>query len=82
MCIFQPLHYFRRIARIIGKMVNVCFTMKLYAVEAGLVDRYLVPVSMQAPKDTKKEDEVKTVGVKKKESFVFDLNYYLIKKKV
>ena len=57
----------------------------MYAVEAGLVDRYLVPVSMQAPRGKKPEWGEKATGRKKKvkeESFVFDLDYFLINKKV
>ncbi|KAI0233993.1 Cyclic nucleotide-binding domain-containing protein 2 [Lamellibrachia satsuma] len=79
-----PKQLFRRVAHIIARMVDVCYRMKMYAVEAGLVDRYLVPISMQAPRGKKQEGEEKATGKKKKvkeESFVFDLDYFLINKK-
>ena len=85
----QPIVLFRRIARIVAKMVTVCHTMKTYAVEAGLLDRYLVTVSMQAPRDDdkkkKKQGEVpgkEKEATKPEESFVFDLDYFLMNKKV
>ena len=85
----QPIVLFRRIARIVAKMVTVCHTMKTYAVEAGLLDRYLVTVSMQAPRDDdkkkKKQGEVpgkEKEVTKPEESFVFDLDYFLQNKKV
>ena len=65
--------------------------MKTYAVEAGLLDRYLVTVSIQAPRDDdkkkkKKKGEVPGKEMEKEketeESFVFDLDYFLMNKKV
>lgn len=39
-------------ARIVTRLVAACYTMRQYAVEAGLLDRYLVSVARQVTMET------------------------------
>lgn len=42
---FQPLEVWRRIARIVRMLCAVCIALRKYAMDAGLMENYVVAVS-------------------------------------
>ena len=64
MC-FQPIQIFRRIARLVRLLCGVCLAIRRYAVDAGLLDNYMVQVSRKAhTKDGEESEEELNFDIK------------------
>ena len=70
----QPLQRWRRIARIVRRLSGVCIALRKYAMDAGLVNQYLVSVTARTTKGGGTEGGV--------EELTFEMNDFKVNKEV